>query len=91
MGAHIGQAGFLQGTPYITLFQCFHPRPVVTQIILRLIPLPKVQVDRLVPYDSFQDAADTVSAIVANRIVPATIRALSLSVSRIRISPACMA
>jgi glycolate oxidase len=46
---------------------------VVTQIILRLIPLPKVQVDLLVPYDSFQDAADTVSAIVANRIVPATI------------------
>jgi glycolate oxidase len=46
---------------------------VVTQIILRLIPLPKVQVDLLVPYDSFQDAANTVSAIVANRIVPATI------------------
>jgi glycolate oxidase len=46
---------------------------VVTQIILRLIPLPKVQVDLLVPYDSFQEAADTVSAIVAARIVPATI------------------
>jgi glycolate oxidase len=46
---------------------------VVTQIILRLLPLPKVQVDLLVPYDSFQEAADTVSAIVAARIVPATI------------------
>ncbi len=46
---------------------------VVTKIILRLLPLPKVQVDLLVPYDDFQAAADTVSAIVARRIVPATI------------------
>ena len=46
---------------------------VVTQIILRLIPLPKVQVDLLVPYDDFQAAADTVSDIIAHRIVPAAI------------------
>jgi glycolate oxidase len=46
---------------------------VVTQIILRLIPLPAARVDLLVPYDDFQAAADTVSAIVARRIVPATI------------------
>jgi glycolate oxidase len=46
---------------------------IVTQIILRLLPLPKVQVDLLVPYDDFQAAADTVSDIIAHRIVPSTI------------------
>ena len=46
---------------------------VVTKIILRLLPLPKVQVDLLVPYDDFQAAADTVSDIIAHRVVPATI------------------
>jgi glycolate oxidase len=46
---------------------------VVTKIILRLVPLPKVRVDLLVPYDDFQAAANTVSAIIAHRIVPTTI------------------
>jgi glycolate oxidase len=46
---------------------------VVTRIVLRLIPLPKVQIDLLVPYDDFQAAADTVSDIIAHRIVPTTI------------------
>jgi len=46
---------------------------VVTKIILRLLPLPKVQVDLLVPYDDFQAAADTVSDIIAHRILPTTI------------------
>jgi glycolate oxidase len=46
---------------------------VVTKIILRLIPLPKVQVDLLVPFDDFQAAADTVSDIIAHRILPTTI------------------
>ncbi len=46
---------------------------VVTKIVLRLLPLPKVQVDLLVPYDEFQAAADTVSDIIAHRIVPTTI------------------
>src|SRR5512136_3408346 len=36
---------------------------VVTKIILRLRPLPQVQVDLLVPFDDFQAAAGTVSAI----------------------------
>ena len=43
---------------------------VVTKIILRLIPLPKVQIDLLVPFDDFQAAADTVSDIIAHRILP---------------------
>jgi glycolate oxidase len=46
---------------------------VVTQVILRLIPLPTARVDLLVPYNDFQAAADTVSAIIARRIVPCTI------------------
>ncbi|MGQ9468012.1 MAG: FAD-binding oxidoreductase [Anaerolineae bacterium] len=46
---------------------------VVTKIVLRLLPLPKVRVDLLVPYDDFQAAADTVSEIIAARILPATI------------------
>ncbi len=46
---------------------------VVTRIVLRLIPLPKVQVDLLVPFDDIQSAADTVSDIIAHRILPTTI------------------
>ncbi|MBI5603133.1 MAG: FAD-binding protein [Deltaproteobacteria bacterium] len=46
---------------------------VVTKIILRLMPLPKVQIDLLVPFDDFQAAADTVTDIIAHRIVPTTI------------------
>ena len=43
---------------------------VITKIILRLLPLPGVQVDLLVPFDDFQAAADTVSDIISHRIVP---------------------
>jgi len=46
---------------------------VVTKIILRLLPLPKAQIDLLVAYDDFQKAADTVSAIIAECIIPTTI------------------
>ena len=46
---------------------------VVTKIILRLIPLPQIQVDLLVPFDDFQAAADTVSDIIAHRILPTAI------------------
>ena len=46
---------------------------VVTKIVLRLLPLPSEKVDLLVPYDEFEDAADTVSAIIAEGIVPTTI------------------
>ncbi|MFH0788827.1 MAG: FAD-linked oxidase C-terminal domain-containing protein [Pseudomonadota bacterium] len=46
---------------------------VVTKIILKLLPLPKVRMDLLVPFDDFQSAADSVSDIIAHRIVPTTI------------------
>jgi glycolate oxidase len=43
---------------------------IVTRIILRLLPLPRVQVDLLVPFDDFQAAADTVADIIAHRVLP---------------------
>ncbi len=43
---------------------------VVTKIILRLIPLPKVTVDLLVAFKEFQSAADTVSAIIERQMLP---------------------
>ena len=43
---------------------------VVTQITLRLIPLPKHRIDLFVPYPDFESAARTVSAIIAQGIVP---------------------
>jgi len=46
---------------------------VVTKITLRLVPLPKLRVDLLVPFNDFQAAANTVSDIIAQRIVPTTI------------------
>jgi glycolate oxidase len=46
---------------------------VVTEIVLRLLPLPKVQIDLLVPFDEFQAAADTVSDIIAHRVLPTAI------------------
>jgi glycolate oxidase len=46
---------------------------VVTKIILRLLPLPRYQVDLLVPFSDFASAAKTVSDIIERRIVPATI------------------
>jgi len=46
---------------------------IVTRIILRLIPLPKLRKDFLVPYSSIDQAAQTVSEIIRNRIVPTAI------------------
>ena len=46
---------------------------IVTKMVLRLLPLPAAQIDLLVPYDNFQDAADTVADIIAQGIVPTTL------------------
>jgi len=46
---------------------------IVTKITLRLLPLPKLRVDLLVPFNDFQEAANTVSDIIAQRIIPTTI------------------
>jgi len=46
---------------------------VVTKIVLRLLPLPTARIDLLVPYESLEQAAETVSAIVSECIIPTTI------------------
>jgi glycolate oxidase len=46
---------------------------VVTQIILRLIPLPKFRMDLLIPYASIDQAAQTVSEIIRAKILPTAI------------------
>ena len=46
---------------------------IINKIILRLIPLPRVTIDLLVAFNEFQSAADTVSAIIEQRILPTTI------------------
>ncbi len=46
---------------------------VVTKIILRLLPAPKVTRDLLIPFATLDDAVDAVYAIISNRVIPATI------------------
>ncbi len=46
---------------------------IITQIILRLIPLPKFRKDLLIPFNSIENAAQTVSEIIRSRIVPTAI------------------
>lgn len=46
---------------------------VVTEAILKLVPLPKYKKTLLATYKSIDDAAETVSAIIANKIIPATL------------------
>ncbi|MCX8023214.1 MAG: FAD-binding protein [Syntrophorhabdaceae bacterium] len=46
---------------------------IVTKIILRLIPKPKMKVDLLAPFDALEPAAEAVSAIIKEKIVPTAI------------------
>ncbi|TKJ46462.1 hypothetical protein CEE34_08765 [Candidatus Aerophobetes bacterium Ae_b3a] len=46
---------------------------IISKIILRLIPLPRVTIDLLVAFNEFQSAADTVSAIIEQHILPTAI------------------
>lgn len=46
---------------------------IITKIILRLIPLPRVTIDLLVAFNQFQAAADTVSTIIERQILPTSI------------------
>ena len=43
---------------------------IVTKIILRLLPLPPVRVDLLIPFGDFRAASQSVSDIIKSRIVP---------------------
>ena len=46
---------------------------IVTKIILRLIPKPKMKVDLLAPFHALGPAAEAVSAIIREKIVPTAI------------------
>ncbi len=52
---------------------------VVSQITLRLIPLPKLRQDLLMPYQSVDQAARTVSEIIQAKIVPTAIELMERS------------
>ena len=46
---------------------------IITEITLSLIPIPKSKQTLLAIYDKLEDAAETVSSIIAAKIVPATL------------------
>ena len=46
---------------------------VITEITLKLIPLPTVKKTGIAYFNSLEDAAKTVSAIIANKIIPVTL------------------
>src|SRR3954462_10678028 len=49
---------------------------VITEILLKLVPRPLARQTMLALYDRIEDAADTVSAIIAARIIPCTLEFL---------------
>lgn len=46
---------------------------IISKIILRLIPLPRLRKDLLIPFNSMDHASQTVSEIIGSRIVPTAI------------------
>lgn len=49
---------------------------IITEAILKLVPLPEYKKTLLATYEDIDDAARTVSAIIENRIIPATLEFL---------------
>jgi glycolate oxidase len=49
---------------------------IITEVLLKLMPRPLARRTMLALYDSIEDAAETVSAIVAARIIPCTLEFL---------------
>jgi glycolate oxidase len=49
---------------------------IITEVLLRLVPKPKARRTMLALYDRIEDAAETVSAIVAAPIIPCTLEFL---------------
>jgi glycolate dehydrogenase FAD-linked subunit len=46
---------------------------IITEVLLKLVPRPAARRTLLALYDRIEDAAETVSAIIADRIVPCTL------------------
>ena len=49
---------------------------IITEVLLKLVPRPAARRTMLALYESIEDAAETVSAIVAARIIPCTLEFL---------------
>ena len=49
---------------------------IVTEVLLKLVPRPAARRTMLALYDRIEDAADTVSAIIAAKIIPCTLEFL---------------
>jgi glycolate oxidase len=49
---------------------------IITEVLLKLVPRPLARRTMLALYDNIEDAAETVSAIVAARIIPCTLEFL---------------
>lgn len=49
---------------------------IVTEVLLKLLPRPKARRTMLALYDSMEAAAETISAIIAARIIPCTLEFL---------------
>jgi glycolate dehydrogenase FAD-linked subunit len=49
---------------------------IITEVLLKLVPRPAARRTLLAVYDRMEDAADTISAIVAARIIPCTLEFL---------------
>jgi glycolate oxidase len=55
---------------------------IVTEVLLKLVPRPAARRTLLALFDSIEDAADTVSAIIAARIIPCTLEFLDQMTAR---------
>jgi glycolate oxidase len=49
---------------------------IITEVLLKLVPRPQARRTMLALYDRIEDAAETVSAIIAARIIPCTLEFL---------------
>ena len=57
---------------------------IITEVLLKLVPRPLARRTMLALYERIEDAADTVSAIIAARIIPCTLEFLDQMTARLR-------
>lgn len=55
---------------------------VITEIILKLVPLPKTKMTGIAYFNSLEASAKTVSSIIANKIIPVTLEFLDKKQSK---------
>ena len=56
---------------------------IITEATLKLVPVPETKKTMLALYHDLESAAETVSAIIANRIIPATLEFLDKATVRV--------